>query len=216
MSNCHVTKMKRTPIQKSKELGIANLIRGAVIVSRNLASGQVAFAGGAPRDLMDGVLPKDFDLIVPRCAFNRPVYDGPMCRTEAAGLLNELMADLISILGEDVTVLEFAASMTEPNQDYDERILAAGSVMWRGVTVDVLFSSADNLMLALDGFDSDINQAFIDANAVYSVDVGSYKMLRPARSECRYHKLLAVAQRRGTHLERYEGDSDLPFEVTIG
>lgn len=197
-------KMKQTRIQYTDKLGTANIIRGAVIAGLRLLSNDVRFAGGAARDLLDGVEPKDYDLIIPRCSFNRAVYDGEMCRDEATDTLNGLLSDLTTALGDDVIVQGFSPSMSEPGGDFDDRILAAGSVSWRGVTVDILLSSADTLLAALDGFDSDINQAAVMGSLVWSVDVGSYKMLMPHRSECRYQKLLAVAQRRGTHLNRYE------------
>lgn len=195
--------MKKTHIRYTDSLGTANVIRGAVIASLDLLSDDVRFAGGAARDLLDGVEPKDYDLLISRCAFNRPVYDGSMCTAEAFDHMGDLMKDLQHALGDGVQV-EIYPAYDQSSGDFDERLLCAGSVKWHGVQVDVLMSTSDTLLDALEGFDSDINQAYIKGRHVVGVDVGSYKMLKPHRSECRYQKLLAVAQRRGTHLERFK------------
>lgn len=195
--------MKKTRIRYTDCLGTANVVRGAVIASLGLLSNDVRFAGGAARDLRDEVEPKDYDLIIPRCAFNRPGYDGVMCSAEAFDNMSGLMKDLQLALGDGAQV-EIYQAYDQSSGDFDERLLCAGTVKWHGVQVDVLMSTSDTLLDALEGFDSDINQAYIKGGYVVSVDVGSYKMLKPQRSECRYQKLLAVAQRRGTHLERFK------------
>ncbi|AEZ65028.1 nucleotidyltransferase [Aeromonas phage phiAS7] len=195
--------MKKTHIRYTDSLGTAYVIRGAVIASLGLLSGDVRFAGGAARDMLDAVEPKDYDLIIPRCSFNRPVYDGAMCTAEAFDHMSDMMKDLQLALGDGVQV-EIYQAYDQSSGDFDERLLCAGTVKWHGVQVDVLMSTSDTLLAALEGFDSDINQAYIKGGYVLSVDAGSYKMLKPQRSECRYHKLLAVAQRRGTHLERFK------------
>ncbi|AWH15426.1 hypothetical protein [Aeromonas phage 25AhydR2PP] len=207
-----ISKMKRTPIQYTDKLGLARLLGGSVVDALGLKSSGVAFAGGAARDMLDGVEPKDFDLIIPRRAFNRPTYDGAMEQAEAFDHMKDLMEDVCRAF-PDCSV-EVYQAYDQSSGDFDERLLCAGSIHWNGIQVDVLFSTAETLLEAIEGFDSDINQAFIDGGHVYHVDVGSYKMLNPHRSECRYHKLLAVAQRRGTHLERYEGDSS-PLQITL-
>ncbi|QOC54215.1 polyA polymerase [Aeromonas phage Atoyac14] len=198
-----VAQMKRTPIKHTQQLGIANQIRGAVIDLLGVRPNGVRFAGGAARDMLDGVLPKDYDLIIPRHAFNRSVYDVTITfAAEAAACMEDLMRSLRThFQGCEVAVYQ---AYEQSSGDFDERLLCAGYIRWKGVQVDILMSTYDTLLDAITHFDSDINQAFIDDNHVYHVDVGSYKMLREARSECRYQKLLAVAQRRGTHLNRYE------------
>ncbi|QOC54402.1 polyA polymerase [Aeromonas phage Atoyac15] len=197
-----VAQMKRSPIKYTEQLGIANQIRGAVIALLGVRPNGVRFAGGAARDMLDGVLPKDYDLIIPRKAFVRSTYDGEMEHAEAFDYMEDLMRSL-RIPFQDCEVAVYQA-YAQSNGDFDERLLCAGYIRWKGVQVDILMSTYDTLLDAITYFDSDINQAFIDANHVYHVDVGSYKMLREARGECRYQKLLAVAQRRGTHLNRYE------------
>lgn len=197
-----VAQMKRSPIKYTDQLGIANQIRGAVIALLGVRPNGVRFAGGAARDMLDGVLPKDYDLIIPRNAFVRSTYDGAMEHAEAFDYMEDLMRSL-RIPFQDCEVAVYQA-YAQSSGDFDERLLCAGYIRWKGVQVDILLSNYDTLMEAITYFDSDINQAFIDANHVYHVDVGSYKMLREARGECRYQKLLAVAQRRGTHLNRYE------------
>lgn len=197
-----VAQMKRSLIKYTDQLGIANQIRGAVIALLDVRPNGVRFAGGAARDMLDGVLPKDYDLIIPRQAFNRSVYDGEMEHAEAFDCMEDMMRSL-RVPFQDCEVAVYQA-YGQSSSDFDERILCAGYVRWKGVQVDILMSTYDTLLEAITHFDSDINQAFIDANHVYHVDVGSYKMLKTLRGECRYQKLLAVAQRRGTHLERFK------------
>lgn len=144
----------------------------------------VAIAGGAARDMLYGVTPKDFDIVV--CT------GGVLVGSESFGLLVKL-SDALTKLCNCTT--EIYQAYEQATCDFDERWSSAMCVSFaNGTKVDVLVSSeARDIREAVDGFDLELNQCWVhqysnrlaSIASLHSVDVKETRWLKPVSQERR-------------------------------
>lgn len=123
----------------------------AVLKEVRAFSPTAIIAGGCARDLAHGLTPKDYDIIVP-------------LQTDLFNLKNRIRA-----MADEGTYRAFVFGERGDTGGYseDDRVIMCLKATIGGVDFDVLlYNVQDHALLALDYFDFNLNQYFLDNDGV--------------------------------------------------
>lgn len=148
-------------------------------------------AGGAARDIYHGNVPNDWDIVV--------VNKGRLDERDVFHALEDLCHYFRSQYptGASTSVTQAYESASG---DFDARWLGLGQVEFtsslqgESASMDILFAREPRIDMVLEGFDSNINQAYITGGAVvYPFGVpDELRILKPV-TVARFQRLLQIA-----------------------